>query len=145
MRLHWPVTDEVMSETDRRSWAEARLFTLYERCFADLQGDIRRLDPGHSPGSTNSIWPKKLTWEEFQDCLRRSVRNSQIRRWWVERLVLLATPQERAALQNALDPALLDSQDRTHSNVEDENVGTSAARGPHFLAKRQKEAFDDSG
>ena len=125
---------------DRRDWAEARLFALYEADFAELEEGIRRLDPGHSPGSTNSLWPRKLAWEAFRDHLRRrSVRNPEIRRCWVERLLLLADPQEQAALRDALDPALLEAADQASSHVERDEVETSPVREPHFLAKRHQQ------
>ncbi len=133
-----------MDETDRRGWAEARLYTLYERCFADLQQDILRIDPGHPPGRAHSIWPPKLTREEFRDYLRRSsVGNPDIRWHWVERLLLLAAPEEQAALRDALGHALLDSPGIAPSDEGNDNVTAQAVRRPHFLTKKQKEPSGD--
>ena len=134
-----------MDETDRRSWAEARLFALYEGSFAELEEEIRQLDPAYSPGDPRSIWPKKLTWEDFRGYLGRPVRNAEIRRCFLERLLLLATPQEEAALREALDPALLDSQDRARSDVEHGDSGGAPLRPPHFLSRKQQERSADRG
>jgi len=135
-----------MDETDRRDRAEARLFALYEADFAELEERICRLDPGHSPGSSNSLWPRKLPWEDFRDYLRRrSVRDPEIRRCWVERLVLRADPQEQAALRDALDPALLDAGHQPPSHVDRDDIEASSVREPHFLAKRHQEPSRDGG
>ena len=135
-----------MDETDRRDWAEARLYALYERSFAELEEDIRRLDTGYTPGNPNSIWPRKLTWDVFRDYLRRPpTRNPKIRRYWVGRLLLLADPQEQAALRDALDPALFDSQEGASSHVDRESAGSPPVSGPHFLTKKQRKPSADRG
>jgi hypothetical protein len=135
-----------MDETDRRDWAEARLYALYERSFAQLEEDIRRLDPGYVPGNPRSFWPRKLTREAFRNYLRRPpTRNPKIRRYWVARLLLLADPREQVALREALDPALFDTQGGARGDVGDEAVDAPPVRGPHFLAKKQREPSGDGG
>ena len=122
------------------------MYALYERSFAELEEDIRWLDPGYTPGNPNSLWPRKLTWEAFRDYLRRPpTRNPKIRRYWVARLLLLADPQEQAALREALDPALFDTQRGARGDVGNEAVDDPPVRGPHFLAKKQREPSGDSG
>lgn len=134
-----------MDETDRRGWAEARLFALYEGFFAEFEEGVRQLDPAYSPGDPRSIWPKRLSWEEFRGYLKRPLRNPEVRRCFIERLLFLATPQEQGAIRAALDPALFASPDDTPCSVQRADVGGTPVRPPHFCSKKQREPSADGG
>jgi len=133
-----------MDETDRGDWAEARLFALYERHFAELHEELCRLDPTSSAVNIASLCPRKPEREELRRYLRDPVPNPEIRRCWLERLLLLASPQERPGLRNALRSVLsaprTGAQSDGSSAVHDESA---APRPPHFLeAKRLGESVD---
>ena len=104
-----------MDQTDRSDWAESSLFTLYERCFTELERDILRLDPSYRPESPQTIWPHRFTQEEFRSYLSGPVRNSEIRRCWLERLLDYAEPQEQATLRSALRSLLVPLKTRQDS------------------------------
>ena len=136
-----------MDETDRYDWAEARLFALYERHFADFQEELCRLDPRSSAVSLASICPRKLEREEMHRYLRERVPNPEIRRCWLERLLLFASPQELSGLRNMLDSVV--PSPRANAQPDGSTVvGDKPAtlRPPHFLeAKRSEEGVESGG
>jgi len=134
-----------MDQTDRSDWAESSLFTLYERCFTELERDILRLDPSYRPESPQTIWPHRFTQEEFHSYLSGPVRNSEIRRCWLERLLDYAEPQEQATLRSALLSLLAASQETGGFATDGDQADGSSPRAPHFLSMKHEAAAHRSG
>lgn len=132
-----------MDEKDRSDSAEARLFSLYESSVANLQEDVRGI--GFSTASAASVCPTKLSRDELHEYVTSPVPNHEIRRSWLERLLLLATPQEQQELRSIFGSVLTDSDD-------DINSGTSliisnepaSLRPPHFFSAAQRNRAVDS-
>jgi len=132
-----PETDQVMDETERREDCEARLYSLYDRYFADLEADVRKLAPGCRRSELETILPRQFNWQEFRAYLRGPVRNTELRRCWVERILRFGTPQDRAELREAFG-AILHVSEETDDTAPSrpDPPSASSMTAPHFSSAK---------
>jgi hypothetical protein len=132
-----------MDETDRREHFEARLYSLYQRYFADLEEDIRKLDPSYRPSDAQTVWPRRFSWQEFQSYLREPVRNSDLRRCFVERVLRFGTAEEQAELREAFGAIfrVLETPEEGTSSRRDA-ASHSPMTTPHFSTAKKDRATE---